>query len=205
MPFLRFVYGYPSSCPRAHCTPNKSVPPLRYTRKHIQAMPVGIYRVQSPGFPKIVYRFKQSLFTFMKIWKIKIIVWALNKLDRLLNVHCIYLSIYTDHKAYSGLHKCWSTLGEKQPSKHAGTDSHPGRIGWEALTRSGPDDCCTLACFRTGSVWPKPDTVSRNEIGSGLVLHNMTRAFFLKNGAEPDRGSRIWHTRFGLILASHWQ
>ena len=36
MPFLPFVYGYPSSCPRAHCTPNKSVPtlPLRYTRRH---------------------------------------------------------------------------------------------------------------------------------------------------------------------------
>ena len=31
MPFLPFVYGYPSSCPRAHCTPNKSVPTLRYT------------------------------------------------------------------------------------------------------------------------------------------------------------------------------
>ena len=29
--FLPFVYGYPSSCPRAHCTPYKSVPTLRYT------------------------------------------------------------------------------------------------------------------------------------------------------------------------------
>ena len=28
-----FVYGYPSSSPRAHCTPNKSVPTLRYTRR----------------------------------------------------------------------------------------------------------------------------------------------------------------------------
>ena len=27
----------------------------RYTHNHIQAMPVGIYRMQSPGFPKIVY------------------------------------------------------------------------------------------------------------------------------------------------------
>ena len=57
--FSAFVYGYPSSCPRAHCTPNKSVTTLRYTRRHgpvyIQAMPVGTYRVQSPGFPKIVY------------------------------------------------------------------------------------------------------------------------------------------------------
>ena len=32
--FLPFVYGYPSSCPRAHCTPNKSMPALRYTRRH---------------------------------------------------------------------------------------------------------------------------------------------------------------------------
>ena len=50
--FSVFVYGYPSSCPRAHCTPNKSVPTLRYTRRpgpFIQAMPVGTYRVQSPG------------------------------------------------------------------------------------------------------------------------------------------------------------
>ena len=32
--FSAFVYGDPSSCPRAHCTPNKSVPTLRYTRRH---------------------------------------------------------------------------------------------------------------------------------------------------------------------------
>ena len=31
--FYAFVYGYPSSCPRAQCTPNKSVPTLRYTRR----------------------------------------------------------------------------------------------------------------------------------------------------------------------------
>ena len=34
MPFLPFVYGYSSSSPRAHCPPNKSVPTLRYTRRH---------------------------------------------------------------------------------------------------------------------------------------------------------------------------
>ena len=57
--FSAFVYGYPSSCPRAQCTPNKSVATLRYTRRqgpvYIQAMPVGTCRVQSTGFPKIVY------------------------------------------------------------------------------------------------------------------------------------------------------
>ena len=62
--FSAFVYGYLSSCPRAQCTPNKSVTTLRYTRRHgpvyIQAMPVGTYRVQSPGFPKIVYSLIES-------------------------------------------------------------------------------------------------------------------------------------------------
>ena len=31
--FSAFVYGYPSSCPYAHCTPNKSVPTLPYPRR----------------------------------------------------------------------------------------------------------------------------------------------------------------------------
>ena len=34
MPFLPFGYGYRSSSPRAHCTPNKSVPTLCYTHNH---------------------------------------------------------------------------------------------------------------------------------------------------------------------------
>ena len=41
--------------------------------------------------------------------------------------------------------------------------------------RSVPDDSCTPSCFRTGSVWPKPNTVSWNQIRSGLVLHNTIR------------------------------
>ena len=32
--FSAFVYGYPSSCPHAHCTPNKSVPTLCYAHRH---------------------------------------------------------------------------------------------------------------------------------------------------------------------------
>ena len=65
---------------------------------------------------------------------------------------------------------------EKNPSKHAVSDSRPVRIGWEAaLARSGPDDCCTPASFRTGSVWPQPDTIRQNYIGPGLVLHNIIR------------------------------
>ena len=53
--------------------------------------------------------------------------------------------------------------------------SHPGRIGWKALARSGPDDSCILACFWTGSIWPKPGTISHNETGSGLVLYAIIR------------------------------
>ena len=48
------------------------------------------------------------------------------------------------------------------PSKHAGSYSHPVRIGWKALARSGPDDSCTPACFRTGSVGPNPSRISQN-------------------------------------------
>ena len=32
--FVAFCLWYPSSSPRIHCTPNKSVPTLRYTRRH---------------------------------------------------------------------------------------------------------------------------------------------------------------------------
>ena len=58
--FSTFVYGYPSSCSRAHCTPQQmrdysALHPQAWTCIYIQAMPVGTYRVQSPGFPKIVY------------------------------------------------------------------------------------------------------------------------------------------------------
>ena len=42
-------------------------------------------------------------------------------------------------------------LDDSTPSKHAGSDSHPVRIRWEALARSGPDDSCSPTCFRTGS------------------------------------------------------
>ena len=57
--FWPFVYGYPLSSPRAHCTPNKSVPTLRYTRRLgpiylYRSMPEGSYWVPSPGLPKIV-------------------------------------------------------------------------------------------------------------------------------------------------------
>ena len=64
------------------------------------------------------------------------------------------------------------------PSKHSGSNYHLVRISWEALARSRPDDSCTLACFQTGSVWPKPDTINQNQIGSRLVLHNIIQEVY---------------------------
>ena len=75
-------------------------------------------------------------------------------------------------------------------SKHAGSDPHPIRIGSEALARSGPDHSCTMACFRTGSVGPKPDIVSQHPIGSVLVLHNMIRAVCGRMQPSPKAGNR---------------
>ena len=46
MPFLPFIYGYPSFSPHAHCTPNKSVPTLRYTRRH--GPPIYVYTGPCP-------------------------------------------------------------------------------------------------------------------------------------------------------------
>ena len=50
------------------------------------------------------------------------------------------------------------------------------QISLEALAKSWPDDSCTPACSRTGSVLPKPDTISQKQIRSGLVLHSMIQA-----------------------------
>ena len=77
------------------------------------------------------------------------------------------------------------------PSKHAVSDPHPVRIGWEALARIGPDDSCTLASFRTGSVWPKPDTIRQNLIGPGLLLHILIRTRLRKNATESESGKLV--------------
>ena len=45
------------------------------------------------------------------------------------------------------------------------------------LVCSKSDDSCTLACFQTSSVWPKPHARSQNQIRSRLVLHSVIQAF----------------------------
>ena len=54
-----------------------------------------------------------------------------------------------------------TTFTKNIPSKHAGIRfaSGPDQLG-SILARSGPDYSCTPACFRTGSVWAKPDTIT---------------------------------------------
>ena len=62
--FLPSVYGYLSSCPRAHCTPPKK---RAYSALHPQACtyicsstPISTYQVQSLGFLKIVYSLQEK-------------------------------------------------------------------------------------------------------------------------------------------------
>ena len=79
-----------------------------------------------------------------------------------------------------------------QPSKHAGSDSHLFRIGWEALARSGPDDSCALACFRTRSVWPKPDSQPElNRIRAGIAQYCHCPGGLWKNGTEAENGKLV--------------
>ena len=80
------------------------------------------------------------------------------------------------------------------------------RLGSEALARSGPDNCCTPALFRTGSVWPKPDTVSHNQIGSGLVLHNVIRAVCRTEYKSRNlvAGAVVFWQKPGPMILAHW-
>ena len=62
------------------------------------------------------------------------------------------------------------TVYDQIPGKHAGSSSHPVRISLEALAKTGPSDSCTLACFRMGSIWTKPETVSQDQMSTLGVM-----------------------------------
>ena len=47
---------------------------------------------------------------------------------------------------------------------------------WKRLAGTEPDDSCTPACFRIGSIWPQPDMAIQNQIGSGPVAFCQNRA-----------------------------
>ena len=64
------------------------------------------------------------------------------------------------------------------------TKSESGKLvaGRLSSTRTRPDDFCTVACFQTRCIWPKPDQAI--QIGCGLVLHKMIHAIFGRT--EPN-------------------
>ena len=55
--------------------------------------------------------------------------------------------------------------------------------------RSGPDDSCTPACFRTGSVWPKHNQPELNRLRAGLAQYYPGRLW--KNGTESESGKLV--------------
>ena len=76
------------------------------------------------------------------------------------------------------------------PSKHAGSDSHLIRISLKVLARSGLDDSSTPACFRTGSLQPKPDSQPEpNQIRSGVAQYDLGRLW--KNATESESGKLV--------------
>ena len=72
----------------------------------------------------------------------------------------------------------------KNPAK---SESGKLVVGQLCSAKTEPDDSCMLACFRTRSVWPKPDKAIW--VGSRPVLHNMIRAFFGRT--EPNRTQEV--------------
>ena len=77
------------------------------------------------------------------------------------------------------------------------TESESGKLvaGCLYSARTRPDDSCTLACFRTRCTWPKPGQAI--QIGSGLVLYNMTRAFKNKQNKNKPELNQMREARSG--------
>ena len=80
----------------------------------------------------------------------------------------------------------------RYPSQHAGSDSYPGRISWEALATGGPGDSCTLAFFLTGSAWPKPGTLGQNLAHLVKTWHTWPKPGTL--GQNLAHLAKTWHT-----------
>jgi len=82
-----------------------------------------------------------------------------------------------------------------KPSKHAGSDC--------VLPETGPDDCCTPACFlpdqrSLGKPWPGHP----HQIRVGFAQYDPRLLW--KNGTETDAGSRVRHIPSGPSLAARW-
>ena len=76
------------------------------------------------------------------------------------------------------------------------TESENGKLvaGQLHSARTGPGDYCTLACFWTRCIWPKPYPCT-----IWLPLHNMIQTFFKR--MEPNQMQKVGS---GQILAACW-
>ena len=72
----------------------------------------------------------------------------------------------------------------------------PIQISLEALTKSGLDDSCTLACFWTKSVWPKPDDRTKSDLGWFCTIWPRT---------SMEACNRIWKSETGSGLGASCQ
>ena len=58
------------------------------------------------------------------------------------------------------------------PSKHAGSDSDQIYISSEVMTKVDPMIPAHWLAYGPDPFWPKPESVSQDQNGSGLVLHS---------------------------------
>ena len=86
------------------------------------------------------------------------------------------------------------------PGEHARSDSQPIWISAETLSKSGPDDSCTLACFQTGSVWLKPNS---QLTPNSQPEPDQIWAAFAQYGIEDC--NQVWKWETGSRPVAFWQ
>ena len=59
------------------------------------------------------------------------------------------------------------------------------------LATGWPNDSCIMACFQTRSIWPKPDSVSQNQIRSRLVLRSQIQAVCGRRHPKSKSGKLV--------------
>ena len=74
------------------------------------------------------------------------------------------------------------------PSKHAGSDSHRGRIGWEALARSGPDP---FGQNLAHSARTKPDPFGQNLAHSARTITDPGWFFTVLSRTSGEERNRV--------------
>ena len=84
------------------------------------------------------------------------------------------------------------------------TKSESGKLvaGRLSSTRTRPDDFCTVACFQTRCIWPKPRPGRPDWMWAGFRQYDPGHLW--KNRTESDTGSWIWHVQSRPILATCW-